>query len=219
MEPGNQHQPRRHLRRTGRYILNNRERSPLWVWILVVVATVLVTALIAAGATAVGVFTIYKPESMYLQVTTAHLGRLVYSPYDGVIRDIAVSIELFTSNGNTKANVSFSSLDLALGFHGATLTDLKAMPFNVTPEHVVPLHYLVHLAGARLDAAGRRAMQEEINAGLVRLDLDGKARMTLKLGVFPTREFWTRISCPIYLAVPDGNARPVDPRICRSWSP
>jgi succinate dehydrogenase/fumarate reductase cytochrome b subunit len=73
MEPGNhQHQPRRHLNRTGRrYILNHRDRSPWWVWVLVMVATVLATGLIAAGGLAVGVFTIYTPEQMYLQVWSA----------------------------------------------------------------------------------------------------------------------------------------------------
>jgi hypothetical protein len=60
-------------------------------------------------------------------------------------------------------------------------------------------------------------MEGDLSAGMLRLDLAGRARMSIKVGALPTRDFWTRLDCPMYFTVQDGNARPVDSSICRSW--
>ncbi|TVU18280.1 hypothetical protein EJB05_34369, partial [Eragrostis curvula] len=70
-----------------------------------------------------------------------------------------------------------------------------------------------------LDAAGMQAMDEALKAGVVPLDLVGKARTRWKVGVFVKVKFWTRISCRLRFFVPgNGTVMPDDRQRCGSKS-
>ncbi|CAM0909817.1 unnamed protein product [Alopecurus aequalis] len=213
------HEHRRH-RKTPRIRDDDEQRSSGWVWLVVVLCTLLAIGVIVAGATVFAVYLIYKPKMPYMVVTDAHLGRLVYTPDDGVIRDIQVSIGVLARNTNSKADASFSNFDIAVEFHGIALALLRARQFTVARESSVPLPYDVVSGGARLDAAGMRAMEGAIRTGAVPLDVYGKARTRWRMGIFLKVQFWTRISCRLYFNFPgNGTAWPIDRHTCRSRSP
>ena len=207
-------------RKTPRIRDDDEQRSSRWVWLAVVLCTLLAIGVIVAGATVFAVYLIYKPKMPYMVVTDAHLGRLVYAPEDGVIRDIQVSIGVLARNTNSKADASFSNFDIAVEFHGIALALLRARQFRVARESSVPLPYDVVSGGARLDTAGMRAMEGAIRSGVVPLDVFGKARTRWKMGIFLKVQFWTRISCRLYFNFPgNGTAWPIDRHTCRSRSP
>jgi hypothetical protein len=210
---------RRH-RKTPRIRDDNEQRSSGWVWLAVILCTLLMIGVIVAGATVFAVYLIYKPKMPYMVVTDARLGRLVYTPDDGVIRDIQVNIGVLARNTNSKADATFSNFDITVGFHGADLALLRARQFTVARDRSVPLPYDVVSGGARLNAAGMQAMEGAIRAGVLPLDVFGKARTRWKMGIFLRVQFWTRISCRLYFNYPgNGTAWPIDHHTCRSRSP
>lgn len=210
---------RRH-RKTPRIRDDNEQKSSGWVWLAVILCTLLMIGVIVAGATVFAVYLIYKPKMPYMVVTDARLGRLVYTPADGVIRDIQVNIGVLARNTNSKADATFSNFDITVGFHGADLALLRARQFTVARDRSVPLPYDVVSGGARLNAAGMQAMEGAIRAGVLPLDVFGKARTRWKMGIFLRVQFWTRISCRLYFNYPgNGTAWPIDRHTCRSRSP
>jgi hypothetical protein len=199
---------------------DEKQRSSWWVWLAVILCTLLAIGVIVAGATVFAVYLIYKPKMPYMVVTDAHLGRLVYTPGDGVIRDIQVNIGVLARNTNSKADATFSNFDIAVGFHGSDLALLRARKFTVPRESSVPLPYDVVSGGARLSAGGMQAMEGAIRDRVLPLDVFGKARTRWKMGIFLRVQFWTRISCRLYFNYPgNGTAWPIDRHTCRSRSP
>uniref|UniRef100_A0ACD5UHA6 Uncharacterized protein n=1 Tax=Avena sativa TaxID=4498 RepID=A0ACD5UHA6_AVESA len=210
----------RRPRKTPRIRDDDEQRSSGWVWLAVILCTLLAIGVIVAGATVFAVYLLYKPKMPYMVVTDAHLGRLVYTPDDGVIRDIQVNVGVLARNTNSKADATFSNFDIAVGFHGIDLALLRARQFSVKRESSLPLPYDVVSGGARLNGPGMQAMEGAIRAGVVPLDVFGKARTRWKMGIFLRVQFWTRISCRLYFNFPgNGTAWPIDPHTCRSRSP
>ena len=125
----------------------DKQRSSGWVWAMVILCTLLAIGVIVAGATVFAVYLIYKPKMPYLVVTDAQIGRLVYTQ-DGTIQDMQVAINILAKNTNSKADASFSSLDITVGFHGADLLVLRAGAFAVARQSAVPLPYYGVLARA-----------------------------------------------------------------------
>ncbi|TVU18281.1 hypothetical protein EJB05_34370, partial [Eragrostis curvula] len=119
----------------------------------IILCTLLAIALIAAGAAVLAVYLLYKPKTPYLVVADAQLVQL---QYDGTIRYLQVSITILAENNNSKAEASFSHVDLALGFQGADVALLRAEPFVVAPRSALPLQYNVVSAGRTLGTTGMR---------------------------------------------------------------
>ncbi|KAL6873618.1 hypothetical protein ACP4OV_013700 [Aristida adscensionis] len=194
----------------------DRRRSSGVVWALVILCTVLAVGVILTGATVFAVYLVYKPRMPYLLVSDA---RLVSLQYDGTgtIRQLVLSLTILAENSNSKADASFSRVDLAVGFHGAEVALLRARPFAVARRSFLPLRYQVVSAGRPLSADGMQYMDGALKAGVVPLDLFGKARTTWKVGIFASLQFWTRINCKFLFFYPgNGTAMPID---CRSKSP
>ncbi|CAL4982218.1 unnamed protein product [Urochloa decumbens] len=193
-------------------------RSSEWcVWAMVVLCTVLAIGVIIAGVAVFAVYIFFKPKMPYLVVSDA---RLVLLQYDqgGTIQSLQMSITIRAENNNSKADATFSSVDLALGFHGTDVVLLRSEPFTVPRESSLPLPYNVAVApGPALDTAGMQAMDESLKAGVVPFDLFGKARTRWKVGVFVKIRYWTRISCRLRFFFPgNGTVMPTDRDRCRS---
>lgn len=193
-------------------------RSSGWVWAMVILCTLLAIGVIVAGATVFAVYLLYKPKMPYLVVADAALRRLEYSQ-DGTIQDLEVAITILARNTNSRVSASFSSVSIAVGFHGADLAVLKAQSFWVPRESSIPLFYDAITGGKRLDSAGMRSMEESLKAGVVPIDLFGKARTRWKMGIFVKLQFRTRISCRLHFFPSNGTAMPIDQDRCRSRSP
>jgi hypothetical protein len=128
-----------------------------------------------------------------------------------------MSITILAENNNSKADAAFSRVDLALGFHGSDVALLRADPFMVARESSLPLRYNVVSGDRTLDPAGMQSMDESLRAGVVPLDLLGKARTRWKVGVFVKIRYWTRISCHLRFFFPgNGTVMPTDRDRCRS---
>jgi hypothetical protein len=208
-EKRRRHQFREDSRRPG--------RSSKLVWALVILCTVLAVGVIVTGGAVFAVYLLYKPKMPYLLVSNT--ARLVSLEYDGsgTIQNLVLSLTIQAENSNSKADASFSRFDLGVGFHGAEVALLRARPFTVPRRSSVPLPYLVVSAGRPLNPDGMRYMDGALKAGVVPLDLFGKARTTWKVGVFVSLRFWTRIHCRFLFFYPgNGTAMPID---CRSRSP
>jgi hypothetical protein len=208
-----------HLRRRRAWE-ESPERTRRWAWrAVIVLCTVLAIAVIVAGAVVFSVFLLYKPRMPALVVSGARLRDLQYGQ-DGAIAYLQASITILAENNNSKADASFSSVDLALGFHGADVALLRADPFVVARRSALPLRYNVQSAGLALDPAGMQAMDEALRAGVVPLDLFGKARTRWKVGVFVNLKFWTRINCRLRFFFPgNGTVMATDSQKCLSRSP
>ncbi|KAG0530502.1 hypothetical protein BDA96_05G192100 [Sorghum bicolor] len=194
-----------------------RERSSSgWAWATVLLCMALAVGVILAGVAVFAVYIIYRPSMPYLAVSNARLERLEYGQ-DGAIDYLQASITVVTVNNNSKADASFSSMDLVVGFHGTDVALLRARPFVVPRESSLPLPYRVVSAGRALDAAGMQAMDEALKAGVVPFDLFGKARTQWKVGVFANLRFWMRISCRLRFVFPgNGTVVAADRDKCRS---
>lgn len=191
-------------------------RSSNVVWALVILCTVLAIGVIVTGGTVFAVYLLYKPKMPYLLVSDARLVSLEYDG-SGTIQNLVVRFTILAENSNSKADASFSRFDLAVGFHGAEVAALRARPFSVARRSNVPLPYLVVSAGRPLNPDGMQYMDGALKAGVVPLDLFGKARTTWKVGIFVSLRFWTRINCRFLFFYPgNGTAMPID---CRSRSP
>ncbi|XP_066342083.1 uncharacterized protein [Miscanthus floridulus] len=187
-----------------------------WAWATVLLCTALAVGVILAGVAVFAVYLIYRPSMPYLTVSDARLERLEYGQ-DGAIDYLQASITVVAVNNNSKADASFSSMDLVVGFQGADVALLRAQPFVVPRESSLPLPYHVVSAGRALDAAGTEAMDKALKAGVVPFDLFGKARTRWKVGVFANLRFWTRISCRLRFFFPgNGTVMPTDRDKCRS---
>ncbi|CAL4966451.1 unnamed protein product [Urochloa decumbens] len=193
-----------------------RRKSPGLVWALVILCTLLAVGVIVAGATVFAVYLIYKPKMPYLLVTDARLERLDYGQ-SGTILDLQVALTIQAENTNSKADATFSGVNLAVGFHGADVALLRAGTFAVARRSAVPLRYQITSVGRQLSPDGMQYMNGALGARVVPLDLFGKARTTWKVGIFASLQFWTRISCRFLFNYPgNGTAMPYD---CRSKSP
>ncbi|CAN6372764.1 unnamed protein product [Urochloa humidicola] len=198
---------------------HERRSSSGWAWAMVLLCTALAIGVILAGVTVFAVYLLYRPRMPYLAVSDARLELLQYGQ-DGSIDSLQVSITVVAVNNNSKAGASFSNVDLALEFHGNDVALLQAAPFVVARESSLPLRYNVLSAGRQLDPAGMQSMDESLKAGVVPLDLIGKARTRWKVGVFVRLRFWTRISCRLRFFFPgNGTVMPTDRAKCRSRSP
>jgi hypothetical protein len=192
-----------------------RESSGL-VWVLVILCTLLAIAVIVAGATVFAVYLLYKPKMPYLLVSDARLERLEYGQ-SGTILDLQLALTILAENTNSKTDATFSGVNLAVGFHGADVAFLRAGTFAVARRSAVPLRYQILSVGRQLSPEGMQYMDGALKAGVVPLDLFGKARTTWKVGIFASLQFWTRISCRFLFNYPgNGTAMPLD---CRSKSP
>ncbi|KAL6603506.1 hypothetical protein ACP70R_043867 [Stipagrostis hirtigluma subsp. patula] len=203
-------------RRGAQVPQEDRRRSSGVVWAMVILCTVLAIGVIVTGATVFAVYLVYKPKMPYLLVSDARLVALEYDQA-GTIDNLVLSLTILAENTNSKADASFSRVDLAVGFHGAEVAVLRARPFAVARRSSVPLRYQVVSAGRPLSPDGMRYMDGALKAAVVPLDLFGKARTTWKVGIFASLRFWTRISCRFLFFYPgNGTAMPID---CRSRSP
>ncbi|XP_062227738.1 uncharacterized protein LOC133926024 [Phragmites australis] len=216
-------------RRSGRAEMQpgqNQKQQQIWgrdqgkssgvVWAMVILCTLLAIGVIVTGATVFAVYLLYKPKMPYLLVSDARLVALEYDQA-GTIQNLVLSLTIQAENSNSKADASFSRVNLAVGFHGAEVAVLRASPFVVARRSSVPLRYQVVSAGRPLSPDGMRYMDGALKAGVVPLDLFGKARTTWKVGIFVSLRFWTRISCRFLFFFPgNGTAMPID---CRSRSP
>ncbi|CAD6260980.1 unnamed protein product [Miscanthus lutarioriparius] len=190
--------------------------SGWWAWATVILCTVLAIAVILAGAAVFAVYTLFKPKMPYLAVSDARLGLLQYDQ-GGTIQSLQMSITIRAENNNSRADATFSRVDLALGFHGVDVALLRAEPFVVARESSLPLRYNVVSVGRTLDAEGMQAMDAALKASVVPFDLLGKARTRWKVGVFVRLRYWTRIWCRLRLFFPgNGTVVPTDRDRCRS---
>ncbi|CAM0146230.1 unnamed protein product [Urochloa decumbens] len=193
-------------------------RSSEWcVWAMVVLCTILAIGVIIAGVAVFAVYIFFKPKMPYLVVSDAQLVQLQYDQ-GGTIQSLQMSITIRAENNNSKADATFSSVDLALGFHGADVVLLRSEPFTLPRESSLPLPYNVAVApGPALDQAGMQIMDESLKAGVVPFELFGKARTRWKVGVFVKIRYWTRISCHLRFFFPgNGTVMPSDRDRCRS---
>ncbi|XP_006657330.1 uncharacterized protein LOC102713285 [Oryza brachyantha] len=194
-------------------------RSSGVAWALVILCTVLAIAVIVAGATVFAVYLIYKPRMPYLLVSDAQLVQLEYDQA-GTIAYLEVLITVQARNTNSRADASFSRVDLALRFHGADVARLRAAPFLVARASAAPLRYDVVSRGRTLDADGMRVMDASLKSGVVPLDLLGRARTRWGVGIFASLKFWTRISCRLHFFYPgNGTVMDSDRNTCTSRSP
>ena len=107
-----------------------------------ILCTVLAIAVIVAGAAVFAVYTLFKPKMPYLAVSDARLGLLQYDQ-GGTIQSLQMSITIRAENNNSRADATFSRVDLALGFHGVDVALLRAEPFVVARGSSLPLRYNV----------------------------------------------------------------------------
>ncbi|CAN6162759.1 unnamed protein product [Urochloa humidicola] len=213
---GHEHHHGHRKHRVPRIRERERRNSSGLVWALVILCTLLAVGVIIAGATVFAVYLIYKPKMPYLLVTDARLERLEYGQ-SGTILDLQVALTIQAENTNSKADATFSGVNLAVGFHGADVAFLRAGTFAVARRSAVPLRYQIVSVGRQLSPDGMQYMDGALRAGVVPLDLFGKARTTWKVGIFASLQFWTRISCRFLFNYPgNGTAMPYD---CRSKSP
>lgn len=199
-------------------IFHRREhrKSSGVVWALVILCTLLAIGVIVTGATVFAVYLLYKPTMPYLLVSDARLERLVYDQ-SGTIRELRLALTILAENTNSKTDATFSRVNLGVGFRGAEVALLRAGAFAVGRRSSVPLQYQVYSAGRQLGPEGMESMDGALRAGVVPLDLFGKARTSWKVGIFASLRFWTRISCRFLFFYPgNGTAMPID---CRSKSP
>ncbi|KAI4962879.1 hypothetical protein ZWY2020_024690 [Hordeum vulgare] len=187
----------RHGRGRPRYPDDDRQRSSPWVWMAVILCTLLVIGVIVVGAAVFAVYLIYKPHMPYM----------------------VVSAQVLARNTNSKVNASFSSFNIDVKFHGTTLLQLRAETFSVARESAVTLPYSGSSRGAKLDLAGMRAMEEALRSRVVPITLSGKARTRWRMGIFLKVGFWTRLNCPLTFNFPPGAVMPIDHDSCRSRSP
>jgi hypothetical protein len=164
----------------------------------------LAIALIITCAMILAIFLIYQPARVYMEPSGAQLALLDYAPEEGIIRNISVFIAMIAKNTNTHTEANFSQFIIKLDFNSVDIVWLRSQDFVVAPEGLVQLPYNVFFSGRPLDHGGRRAMGEALQTGLVPLDLYRKALTTLKVGTYPKRRFWTKISCRI---LPLGSVR------------
>ncbi|CAM0908535.1 unnamed protein product [Alopecurus aequalis] len=199
---------------------SHHERSR-WAWAMVILCTVLAVAVIVIGVALLAVYLLNMPKMPYLVVSDAQLGALQYAQQDGTIQYLQLPITILAENNKSKADATFSHVNLALQFHGADVAFLRTpAPVVVAPENSLPLHYNVASAGRTLDSAGMRSMDESLSAGLVPFDLRGKARVRWKVGIFLKVHFWTRISCRLHFFFPgNSTVMATDLHRCRSRSP
>ncbi|KAM0832140.1 hypothetical protein ACQ4PT_065080 [Festuca glaucescens] len=190
----------------GEYSPQHRATSRR-AWVMVILCTVLAIIVVVTIAAVLSVYLIYKPNTPYLAVSDAQLGQFQGGQY------LQVSITILANNLKSKADATFSSFELAMGFHGDEVALLRSEPFVVPRQSSLPLHFNV----VALEPAGMRDMDESLDAGLVPLDLSGKTRTRWRVGIFQKRQFWTRISCRLRFFFPgNGTVMPTDRDRCRS---
>ncbi|VAI79196.1 unnamed protein product [Triticum turgidum subsp. durum] len=187
-------------------------------WVLCILCVLLVIGAIVLG---VLLFAVYNHKMPYLAVADAQLGALQYAGQDGTVQNLQLSIAFLAINKDSRADASFSRVNLALKLQGVDMLLFRAPPFVVPPDSSMPLQYNdVVSTGRRLDKAGMRSMDKSLNAGVVPFDLHGKVRTRGNTGIFQNTQFWTRFSCRLRFFFPgNGTVIPADRRSCRSRWP
>ncbi|KAF7103413.1 hypothetical protein CFC21_104402 [Triticum aestivum] len=187
-------------------------------WVLCILCVLLVIGAIVLG---VLLFAVYNHKMPYLAVADAQLGALQYAGKDGTVQNLQLSIAFLAINKDSRADASFSRVNLALKLQGVDMLLFRAPPFVVPPDSSMPLQYNdVVSTGRRLDKAGMRSMDKSLNAGVVPFDLHGKVRTRGNTGIFQNTKFWTRFSCRLHFFFPgNGTVIPADRRSCRSRWP
>ncbi|KAG9452925.1 hypothetical protein H6P81_005829 [Aristolochia fimbriata] len=191
-----------------------RRRTSLVVWLTAMVCAILAVAVIITGIVIFVGYMIIRPKPPSISVIYSHLDSLKYDRYGQMSTEIALLIA--AENDNIKAHATFSDFSLHLQFHGMTIAELRAEPFDVPKNSTIPLEY--HVPSSMIPLVEEGAM-DELDASLkhdqIRFHLYGNARTRWKVGILGSVSFWTHLDC--YLKFAPSNQTSIGPR-CTSKS-
>ncbi|XP_068634545.1 NDR1/HIN1-like protein 3 [Aristolochia californica] len=182
-----------------------RRRTSLVVWLTAIVCAFLAVAVIITGLVIFVGYMIIRPKPPSISVTYSHLDSLKYDQYGQMSTEVALFIA--AENDNAKAHASFSDLSIRLQFHGMTIAELRADPFDVPKNTTISLEYHVPSSMIPLvDEAAMEELDESLKRDLIKFHMNGKARTRWKVGILGSVSFWTHLDCDLKFTPSNGTS-------------
>ncbi|XP_076949769.1 uncharacterized protein LOC143622536, partial [Bidens hawaiensis] len=141
-----------------------------------------------------------RPKVPLLYVHAARLDRFDYNQA-GVLA-VRLTIIMRAENHNMRAHVSFYDTKLILDYHGLSIAQLVADPFEVSKNTSTELYYVVESSPIPLDPPEQYLTEQSLaNTKRMPFFLKGNSRARWRVGPLGSAKFWLHINCRLQLPI------------------
>ncbi|KAK9077860.1 hypothetical protein SSX86_006198 [Deinandra increscens subsp. villosa] len=180
-------------------VLTHRRRTNPLIWCFAVVCAILAATIIIVGIIVIAGYLAIRPKFPLLYIHSARLDEADYFPGQGVL-DVRLTIIVKAENHNEKTHVSFYDTKLVLGYHGLSIAQLVAGPFDVAKNTSRELNYVVGSSRIPLDLPEQRLTEMSLEKTKVMpFVLKGSSRTRWRVGPLGELKFWLHINCHMWL--------------------
>ncbi|KAK1417745.1 hypothetical protein QVD17_26879 [Tagetes erecta] len=177
----------------------NRRTNPL-IWCLAFTCAIISTIVIVAGIIVFSGYLVIRPKVPLIYVHAARLDKVSYNQA-GVLA-VRLTIIMKAENHNVKAHVSYYNTKLILGYHGVSIAELVADPFDVQKNTSIELNYVVESSPIPLDPPEQYLTEQSLaKTKVMPFFLKGSSRTRWKVGPLGSVRFWLHVNCHLQLPI------------------
>ncbi|KAI3828659.1 hypothetical protein L1987_02767 [Smallanthus sonchifolius] len=183
-------------------VLGPQRRTNPLIWCLAFICAILATIVIVTGIIVFAGYLVIRPKVPLLYVHSARLDKLAYTQA-GVL-SVRLIIIMKAENHNMKAHVSFYNTKLILGYHGLSIAQLVADPFDVQKNTSRELNYVVESSSIPLEPPEQYLTEQSLaKTKVMPFFLKGSSRARWRVGPLGSVKFWLHINCHLQLPTDD----------------
>ncbi|KAK9067867.1 hypothetical protein SSX86_011978 [Deinandra increscens subsp. villosa] len=184
-----------------RSMLGPQSRTNPLIWCFAFICAILAAIIIIAGIIVFVGYLVIRPKIPLLYVHSARLDKIAYSQA-GVLA-VRLTIIMRAENHNVKAHVSFYETKLTLGYHGLSIAQLVAGPFDVRKNTSRELNYVVESSPIPLEPQEQLLTEESLaKTKVMWFFLKGNSRTRWRVGSrLGSVKFWVHVNCHIELPI------------------
>nr|XP_043631024.1 NDR1/HIN1-like protein 12 [Erigeron canadensis] len=183
-----------------RSALDRQHKTNSLIWLLAFICAFIATLIIVAGIIVFVGYLAIRPKVPRLYVHSARLDNFIYSQA-GVLA-VRLTLIVKAENHNMKAHVSFYDTRLILGYHGLSIAELVADPFEVKKNSTMELSYVVESSPIPLEKEEQYLTEQSLARNkMMPFFVKGTSRVRWRVGPLGSVKFWVHIKCYLYLPI------------------
>ncbi|XP_024964958.1 NDR1/HIN1-like protein 12 [Cynara cardunculus var. scolymus] len=181
-------------------VLGPQRRTNPLIWFLAFICAIIAIIVIIAGIIVFIGYLAIRPKVPLLYVNAARLDEVMYDQ-TGVL-SVRLILIIKAENHNLKAHVTYYNTKLILRYHGLSIAQLVADPFDVRKNTTKELSYVVESSPIPLEPAQQDLTQQALEKGTTMpFFLKGNSRTRWRVGPLGSVKFWLHMNCRILLPI------------------